>query len=232
MKIFRKVLFSVAIMFVFVTITSCNKKNNNNEITRVNDSRNLSPYEYTIANISTTDALGRTVRIGDIRNDNYVGLFYHVWHGYHTKDEGIYDITKLLENNSEALYNIDGTEDSPLEKFHYWGEPLYGYYSSDDPWVITRHVELFTMAGIDYLVYDLTNSVIYVDAINALFEVLQRFHDQGFDVPKVAFYTNSHSRITLQRCYDLWYKDGKYSDLWFSFNDKPLIIGVSSELSH
>lgn len=217
-------LILLGVLFI-TTLFGCK----NNDIERVEDLRNLSPYAYTVANLGATDALGRNVRGGDEENDNYVGLFYHVWHGYHTT--GIYNISELIEYYPGSLYNIEGDSFSPLDQFHYWGEPLYGYYSSKDPWVITRHIELLTMAGVDYLVYDLTNSVIYVDAINALFQVLQTYQDQGFDVPKVAFYTNSGSRFVINRVYELWYKDGLYEDLWFSFDDKPLIIGVSSELT-
>ena len=203
-------------------------------IVRVADSRTLTPQQYTVANIATTDALGRTVRAGDVENGKTVGVFYHVWNGYH--NSGIYDITELLDNNPAALKNIFEDEAeyqalSPLGEFHYWGQPLYGYYCSDDPWVITRHIELLTMAGVDYLIYDLTNSVVYDAAINAIFKELEFFQEQGFDVPKVAFYTNSHSRVTLNRCYNTWYKDGKYSDLWYRIDGKPLIIGVSSELN-
>jgi len=221
----KKIIILFSIVIVSFVLTGCQ----NDGIDRVADARGLSVQEYSVANIAGTDALGRTVRTGDETNGKFVGLFYHVWHGAHTT--GIYNISQLLDVLPDALYNIDGTPESPLNQFHYWGEPLYGYYCSDDPWVITRHVELLTMAGVDYLVYDLTNAVVYTDAINALFEVLQTYHDQGFDVPKVAFYTNTQSRQTINRCYDLWYKDGLYSDLWFSFDEKPLIIGIGSQLT-
>ena len=221
----KKGLLMITIMLLGISILGCQ----GDPYDRVEDARNLTDAEYTVLNLSATDALGRFTRTGDQENDKFVGMFYHVWHGAHTT--GIYNITELLQFEPEALYDIDGTPSSPLEKFHYWGEPLYGYYASSDPWVITRHIELLTMAGVDYLVYDLTNSVIYIEAINALFAELQKYHDQGFDVPKVAFYTNSGSRVTINRCYDLWYKDGLYSDLWFRFEDKPLIIGIGSELT-
>lgn len=221
----KKGLLVIAIFLFGLSAIGCQ----GDKIERIADTRELSETEYTVLNLASTDALGRITRTGDQENGKFVGMFYHVWHGSHTT--GIYNITELLQFDPEALFNIDGTPDSPLEKFHYWGEPLYGYYQSSDPWVITRHIELLTMAGVDYLVYDLTNTVIYTEAINALFEELQKFQDQGFAVPKVAFYTNSASRLTINRCYDLWYKNGRYSDLWFSFDEKPLIIGVSSELT-
>ena len=40
---------------------------------------------------------------------------------------------------------------------HYWGEPLYGDYLSTDPWVIRRHAQLLSAAGIDTLIFDTTN---------------------------------------------------------------------------
>ena len=50
---------------------------------RVEDTRNLSAFEYTEANLTATDALGRTAPAGDISNGNDVGVFYHTWHGVH-----------------------------------------------------------------------------------------------------------------------------------------------------
>ena len=116
---------------------------------RVPDERNLDPYTYTTLNLSSTDREGRTVRSADREIEgNYVGLFYHIWHGTHTNGyPKVYDITQLLAEDAEAFWDINNKDGA--EKFHYWGEPLYGYYCSDDPWLITRHIEMMTMAGID-----------------------------------------------------------------------------------
>ena len=180
--------------------------------------------------IDGIDEYGRVTTIGDLRKqDKKVGVFYHVWHGTH--NTGIFDITQLLENDPESLWDPEGNANSPLKAFHHWGQPLYGYYHSSDPWVITRHVELFTMAGVDYLVYDLTNTVIYTDAINAIFAVLDKYQQQGFNVPKVAFYTNSASGQTMKRCYDMFYKNDRYSNLWYRMDgEHPLIIGQVDDL--
>lgn len=200
------------------------------KFTRIEDKRNLDIFDYTLNNLSATDDYGRLTPVTNIRKkDKKIGIFYHVWHGYH--NTGIFNITELLANDPDSLWDPDGNENSPMKAFHYWGEPLYGYYNSSDPWVITRHMELFTMAGVDYLVYDLTNTVIYVDAINAIFKVLDVYQKQGFAVPKIAFYTNSESAKTIKRCYDLWYKPGLYSNLWFSLDgEKPLIIGQKDDI--
>ncbi|MDR0831867.1 MAG: hypothetical protein LBM99_03095 [Bacillales bacterium] len=200
-------------------------------IIRVEDKRDIDEFEYSNNSLAITDELGRTIAPAGQRDPNlFVGIFYHIWHGYHNDTGKIYDNTKLLAEHPDDLYNISGTSLSPLNSFHYWGEPMYGYYNSSDPWLINRHMEMLTQAGIDYLMYDLTNAVIYTQAINAIFEELTLLQAQGFKVPKVAFYTNSYSGQTVKTCYNNWYKEGRYSDLWFRFNDKPLIVGVKDEL--
>lgn len=210
-----------AAVFSACLLTGCGKKD-----MRAEDARSMGDCQYTVVNLAATDKEGRTVRMADGEiGGRYVGLFYHIWHGYHTNGyPEIYDVTKLLSEDGEAFRDL--TNRRGYGKFHYWGEPLYGYYCSDDPWVITKHIELLTMAGIDYLVYDTTNTVVYAQAIEEIFKKLEFFAAQGWDVPKVAFYTNTNSMTTMKNIYDKWYKEGKYRDLWFSFGDKPLIIGV------
>lgn len=221
----RKLQILTGLVLLGMSLTSCGP-----QINRVVDDRNLTDQEYTINNIVALDNLERVVKTGAKRNkDKEFGLFYHIWHGYHTN--GIYNITDLLENDPESLWDHRGTPNSPYGEFHYWGEPLFGYYNSSDPWLIARHIELLTMAGVDYLVYDLTNATIYFDAINAIFAVLDEFQQQGFNVPKVAFYTNTASGRVIQTVYNTWYKNGLYENLWYSLNGvKPLIIGKKGDI--
>ena len=231
-------MFTRKLLIAFIipmALSACNGKKTNTSsseqpIIRVDDEREITAQEYTVNNIAGIDEYGRVTTIGDLRKqDKKVGVFYHVWHGTH--NTGIFDITQLLENDPESLWDPEGNVNSPLKAFHHWGQPLYGYYHSSDPWVITRHVELFTMAGVDYLVYDLTNTVIYTDAINAIFAVLDKYQQQGFNVPKVAFYTNSASGQTMKRCYDMFYKNDRYSNLWYRMDgEHPLIIGQVDDL--
>ena len=194
---------------------------------RVEDTRNLSAFEYTEANLTATDALGRTAPAGDISNGNDVGVFYHTWHGVHETPGKVLDITKIMAENPDYLGSDYLYENA--DKFHYWGEPLYGYYCSADPWVITRHVELMMAMGIDFLVYDYTNATAYNKEADAIFEVLQNFRDQGFNVPKVNFYTNTRSADVVCGLYRRYYEKGLYKDLWYAPDGKPLIIGVSED---
>ena len=194
---------------------------------RVEDTRNRSAFEYTEANLTATDALGRTAPAGDISNGNDVGVFYHTWHGVHETPGKVLDITKIMAENPDYLGSDYLYENA--DKFHYWGEPLYGYYCSADPWVITRHVELMMAMGIDFLVYDYTNATAYNKEADAIFEVLQNFRDQGFNVPKVTFYTNTRSADVVCGLYRRYYEKGLYKDLWYAPDGKPLIIGVSED---
>ena len=165
-----------------------------------------------------------------ITKEKEVGIFYFVWLGQHPSEQtGNYNITELLANHPEDLYDTKGTPISPLHKYHFWAEPLYGYYNSADPWVIARHVELFMAAGIDYLVLDTTNGFCYPNVVRTLLETLKRFQSEGLKVPKVSFYTNGASGRVVKTLYETFYKNGDYASLWYSPEGKPMIIGITRE---
>lgn len=238
-----KKLLSVIIAFVLATFafTGCSMKNNTDNENpvpsadgRVKDNRNLTPAEYTMMNTVGTDALGRyfTEAAGYKTDTKYVGIWYSLWLGQHTEQQAaIYDNSKLLstEEGKAALESMTDNELSKVNEFHFCAEPLYGYYNMNDKWIVTRHMELLTMAGIDYLCFDTTNSVIYADVAKLVIETLLEFQKQGFKVPKVMFYTNSHSGTTAKKIYETFYQTEKYNDIWFSPNGKPLIAGITRD---
>ncbi len=199
-------------------------------IDRIMDLRDLNETEYSILNLSSTDASGRKFMVssGPSKEKRTVGLFYSLWLGqHHAQQRGIYDIQKLLDKNPEDLNNPEGTVKSPLHEFHFWGEPLYGYYSMSDPWVITRHIELLSNASIDYLCIDATNNVVYPESTGALLQVLLSFQKQGFHIPKIVFYTNTKSGSTIDSLFDRYYRSDEYKSLWFCPKGKPMIIGIT-----
>ena len=68
-----------------------------------------------------------------------------------------------------------------------------------------------------------------------LFPIMEEFAAQGFDVPKIMFYTNTESEQRVTQLYSQLYEKGLYKDLWFCPNGKPLIIcankaGCSEEI--
>jgi len=162
--------------------------------------------------------------------DKYVGLFYFVWLGQHpSQQNGVYDITKLLKEAPDELMELKGTPKSPANQFHFWAEPLYGYYDSCDPWVVARHIELFINAGIDYLMLDTTNCHCYPEAVNVLLQTLKKFRDQGFKVPQLAFYTNSCARSTVQKIYNSFFMTDEWDGLFFAPEGKPLVVSITQK---
>lgn len=218
-KLFSLLLAGVTFCSIALTV-GCGKSGTK----RYEDTRNLTEQEYTLANITATDQLGRLALAGDERNNSDVGVFYHTWHGAHETPGQVLDITKILKENPDYLGSDYLTVNR--QAFHYWGEPLYGYYDSDDPWLITRHVEIMTAIGFDYVAYDFTNASSYTNTAIEIFKVLQKYYDQGFDVPKVTFYTNTASANVICQLYREIYEKGLYKDLWYAPNGKPFIIGV------
>ena len=228
----KKITGILLLIMVSIMMNGCQKKEPDKKDT-VLDQRNLTPFEYSMMNLVGTDALGRNIERKDqykTDKERYVGLFYSVWLGQHPESQqGIYNITELMETEEglAILNDPEGSSKSKTGDFHFWGEPLYGYYNSSDPWVSTRHIELLTMAGIDYLAIDTTNSIVYKDSITVLLNTLLKYQEQGFKVPKVLFYTNSYSGTTVDKIYADFYQTEKYYDIWFKPNGKPMIIGIT-----
>ncbi len=203
-----------------------------------------------LSSYGAKDALGRTtlssggVNLNDAKSEKYVGIFYFLWLGAHGLD--LYDNTKIVEQYSDALRNANRW--GPVGAAHFWGEPLFGYYVSSDKWVMRKHIQMLTDAGVDFIVFDTTNSTgtpssgsivnngggnnTYVANALAIMKILKNYYDQGWDVPKVAFYTNSNSGGAMNVIYNEVYKaHPEYSDIWFNWEGKPMIVGISGEAS-
>jgi len=167
------------------------------------------------------DALGRKLpgyeECGSPRKDRFVGIFYFIWHGQHGTG-GPYDITKILaENPSDPKWGPPGA-------FHHWGEPELGYYLSDDEYVIRRHARMLSDAGVDMIAFDVTNGFTYDNVYMKLLKVYQEMREKGERTPQVTFLTNSSHDVVVKRLYDNLYSKGLYSDLWFRWQGKPLIM--------
>lgn len=185
------------------------------------------------SNLTAIDHLGRKLpgydEVGGVKKDKIVGLFYYLWLGYHGT-QGPYDITKILEEQPDAMEHPESPVWPPAEHtpMLHWGEPLFGYYLSWDPWVLRRHVQMFIDAGIDVLFFDVTNGFTYRKSYLALFEILREYMSKGFKAPKVCFYTAPGIRgCGTGNLMDLWeqlYEPRLYSELYFYWKGKPLMI--------
>ena len=211
-------------------------------VERVPDDRNLSAAEYSVLNIVGTDDFGRVILPvdGKINEDRYVGMFYFLTLGQHANHTGIYDINKITyEGTFNDAFTKYNTPVTPVGSAHFWGEPVWGYYHSNDPWVMRKQIEMLTMAGVDFLVLDTTNNVLYESVTATLFEILKEYQDAGWDVPRVVYYLGKHDNVSadasvFKRVYDIFYANDTYKSLWFTPNDpeKPMIIAPDNVVAN
>lgn len=187
--------------------------------------------------LAATDALGRQI-VSAGESKKKVGVFYFLWNGEHNT-AGPYDITKITEQNPDAFRSEKAwiaAGGGGMGEFHFWSEPLFGYYRQADQWVVRRHCQMLTDAGVDFIVFDATNAATYRDRVLELIEIWYGYMKQGWKVPKLAFYTASYSGAVMNKLYDELYNDPsvreKYpdiDDLWFKMNDKPMIVGIKKD---
>lgn len=185
---------------------------------------------YTYNSVVGIDQFDRTIAPSMTeREDKYVGMFYYV----HRESAGIpiYDMSKILQmENGVNLLLYENTSVSPANATHWWSEPLYGYYNSGDKWVIRRHLELFTYAGIDFIMLDCTNNSTHNDRLQAVLEVVCEMRAEGWDVPQVCVYLNVNTERLAAMLYKQFYKKGTYDEAWFKLDGKPLLVGSDLHL--
>jgi len=177
-----------------------------------------------------TDALGRALPLfeecGKPRPEKYVGIFYFLWLGQHGRN--LYDNTKILKADP------DNPQYGPVGAFHWWSEPHLGYYLSDDEFVIRKHAQMLTDAGVDVFFFDVTNGFTYDENYLTLCRVFEDIRKTGRTTPQIAFLANSSSAEVVQRLYDRFYSKELYPELWFRWKGKPLILtppdGLSAQL--
>ena len=184
---------------------------------------------YTNRFVVGFDEHGRTVpAAGREKTDKQVGIFYHLWLGNHPAPEN-YNMTEIRETyGDDMLYHTDDKDVSPANCFYWWDRPMYGYYSNDDEWVIRRHMELLTDAGVDFLVFDATNTLIYTQTALRIMAVISELRESGWNAPQVVFYTHSHSIATMRNLYREIYGLGLYPESWYRVDGKPMIIGYTN----
>ena len=182
-----------------------------------------------------TDAIGRAMptntETGDVKDDKrrVVGIFYITWHtqNFHSVASPYTgDITKILQQSPEARKqtNHPAWKKYDPHMYHY-AEPEMGYFLSQDEWVIRKDLSMLADAGVDVMIMDVTNAVRYWDEWEVTFKTMQKMKAEGNPVPKFCFWAFNGPVITVvQELYNNVYKDNKYSDLWFYWDGKPLLL--------
>lgn len=189
--------------------------------------------------LPATDMLGRTLptasEVGAPREDKFVGLFFWTWHNRFADQKEVRDISKILAEYPEAANDYNHPAWHNDNAYYFWHEPLWGYYRDTDPWVLRKQAEMLAEAGIDVIFFDCTNGTFtWKEAYMALCEAFTQARRDGVKTPQIAFMLGfgptPDARTALFDIYDSLYKPGLYSDLWFRWKGKPLIMAYPEVL--
>src|SRR5579871_2134708 len=192
------------------------------------------PWDTMSDTWAATDGLGRVLpsyeQVGPPRKDRYVGMFYFLWLGQHVNG-GPYDISKIIAQSPTAMQNASDPLWGPLYAPHHWGEPLFGYYLTDDTWVLRKHAQMLADAGVDVIIFDVTNQFTYKSYYTALLKTFAEVRALGGKTPQVAFLCPFWDPAKVAReLYQDLYAPGLYKDLWFLWEGKPLLLADPSLL--
>jgi hypothetical protein len=173
-----------------------------------------------------SDGLGRAMPTfadtGGVKKDRAVGIFYFLWLGQHGRT--VYDNTRLLAEHP------DGPAYGPAGQFHFWGEPLFGYYQADEEFVVRKHAQMLADAGVDVMIFDVTNAVTYPKVYLTVCKVMSEMRVAGMKTPGIAFLANSNSPKVVQTLYDDFYSKKLYPELWFMWKGRPLLLAPDKDL--
>ncbi len=184
-----------------------------------------------------TDDLDRAVTdgAGAVR-DKLVGMFYQIWFtptSVTYPDQIIYNhYQTYLDGGIEAVKKV--YTQGPEGWGHYWGEPYFGYYLTNDRWIIRKHASMLSDIGIDFIFLDVTNGNPQSTSYKAIFKEYEQMRKEGLDTPDICFFLADNADLVENVFLELWddvYSTGQYSDLYVMYDGKPLILGNLKSVS-
>ena len=161
------------------------------------------------------DALGRVLpRPEDCppRPGRHVGMFYFLTHK--PGGDGPHDVSKIIAANPADPAFLPN-------KAHHWGEPEFGTYASTDPWVIRRHGEMLADAGVDTIIFDVTNDVSFPEVTDAIVREWSRMRREGERTPQFCYLASKES---VRQVWEHVYKPRRHEELWFQWKGRPVLL--------
>ena len=175
-----------------------------------------------------TDNLGRSLpdeqTVGKPKENRSIGMFYFLWMGAHGR-KGPFDVTKILAEYPEAINDEKHPAWGPMYAPHHWGESWFGYYISSDEAVLEKHARMLADMDVDVIIFDVSNQYTYYDHYMALCRAFTRVRENGGKTPQIAFLCPfGIPANTVKKLWEEFYSKGLYSDLWYQWKGKPLIM--------
>ena len=186
----------------------------------------------------STDSFGRKVadysEVGPVKEGTReLGVLYWNWFGRGNDEVGI--LEHLRDTTPEAM--DDYYHPAWLKNASYWwSEPVFGVYTSHDYWVYRKHAEMLSMANVDVILFDYSNSgIVYSNAVEVLANAFRDAKRAGVKVPKItgmyAIGDNSETNIIgLSATYHIFFTENDYSDLWFYMDGKPMVYTYNNTM--
>jgi len=238
----KNIFFLVLFSFLF----GCSKNKEIQEIKPVNpteeqtddeDEKTDVSYSYPAASWTAIYASGKSLGFEDkypsLRKNKTVGIFYFIWQGAHGYDQhedhsdvqvpSSIDVNSPYDNSVFLKENPEDPQYGPVHAFHHWGKPYLDYYVANDSWVIRKHAQMLSDAGVDVIFLDVSNGYTYQNVVDNLCTQYMAMRKEGNKTPQIAFLTRT--KEVVKRLYDNFYcAESQYSDLWFYWKGKPLIL--------
>jgi len=178
---------------------------------------------------SATDMLGRKLpgyeTVGEYDPERQVLIFY-----WANKDYSTARAINLTERARLFPEEINDWHSKVWEVgSNYYNESVYGYHTNYDKWALRKQFELFAASGVDALVMDGSNSATW-NAPQTMYmrEVLHDMKKDGYNVPSLTyimpFFYPHWTANAVENIYQTLYKPGLYSDVWYYWNGKPLLM--------
>ena len=209
------------------------------------DGKHTAPAEYVIPEDSLiythevmpdtwvfTDGLGRTsltnAEVGDLKTDKTLAIFYWTWHvGGGTSPEP-FNNEEAMTAHPEAINDWDNPL-WPASAVHFWNKPIFGYYKTNDDWVLRRQAELLADIGVDVIFTDNTNGTsTWRESYLEVYKTWDKAMQDGVKTPKVSFmlpfWDAEYTSIQMQDMYLDIFRPGKYQNLWYYLDGKPMVM--------
>src|SRR5690606_22121891 len=99
-----------------------------------------------------------------------------------------------------------------------------------------KHAEMLADAGVDMIFFDCSNAnITWKESYTVLFKVFSQARSEGILAPQVVFLLpfgpTEGGKEMITELYTEVYKPGKYENIWFKWEGKPLIISYPDNLT-
>ncbi len=187
-----------------------------------------------------TDGLGRTSYtyedVGGPKEDKTVAMFYWTWHVDLAGNSPL-NVNDFIQQYPEAQNDYDHKEWPTENVAYFWNEPIWGYYRTNDPWVLRRQAELLANAGVDTIFTDNTNgNYTWRSSYIPLYETWSDALENGaVNVPKVSYllpFSSTEGNLEqLESLYLDIYRPGNYQNLWYYLDGKPMLMAHNDSVT-